>query len=151
MRFVLVDRLLSLERGRRVAASFAFPPHLELFEDHFPGQPVVPGTLLTEAMGQAAGWLLVASLEFRRWPLLTSVDQARFFRRVAPGDDIVTHATICAANGRNYDVHAEARVDGVRAARARLLFRAEDFHEAEHRLLEDWGRRTFARLGGEAL
>ena len=56
MRFVLVDRFLSVEPGRAATALKTFRPEDPVFADHFPGFPVVPGVLLTEAMGQTAGW-----------------------------------------------------------------------------------------------
>ena len=69
MRFVLVDRFLSVEPGRSATALKTFPPDDPVFDDHFPGLPVVPGVLLTEAMGQAAGWALAEPVTdiLRKW------------------------------------------------------------------------------------
>ena len=55
MRFVLLDRVISLEPGRSIHAVKTMPEDEELFLDHFPGFPVVPGVLLVEMMAQAAG------------------------------------------------------------------------------------------------
>ena len=90
MRFVLVDRLVELEPGKRAVARKTFHPDDEVFADHFPGFPVVPGVLITEAMGQTAGWLLIATLGFARFPLLTLIDSAKFRRLVVPGDEIAS-------------------------------------------------------------
>ena len=149
-RFVLVDSLESVEVGRRATGCVVFPRELEIFEDHFPGHPIVPGTLLTEAMGQTAGWLLACTLRFERWPLLATIDQAKFYRRVLPGESIVLDAVIQSSRADAFELQTEARVNGRRVARARLLFRAERFADAEPeaRALEQWARDTFARLTG---
>ena len=151
MRFVLVDRLLSVESGRRATACTVFPRDLEIFADHFPGRPIVPGTLLTEAMGQTAGWLLVSTLQFRQWPLLTTIDQAKFYRLVVPGAEIVIDAAMQSSRPEDFELQAEARVGGQRVARARFLFRADHLSadDPDARTLERWARQTFARLTGD--
>ena len=148
MRFVLVDRLLSVEPGKRATASMVFPPDLPIFADHFPGRPIVPGTLVTEAMGQTGGWLLVSTLGFRQWPLLTMIDQAKFYKFVLPGDELLMEATIQASRAEDFEVLAEARVDAQRVARARFLFRVEPLlREGDTtQALEEWARQTYARL-----
>ena len=60
MRFILVDRILEMIPGQRIKATKAVAMDEDFFQDHFPGFPVVPGVLLTEMMGQAAGKCLEA-------------------------------------------------------------------------------------------
>jgi 3-hydroxymyristoyl/3-hydroxydecanoyl-(acyl carrier protein) dehydratase len=62
MRFVMVDRILSMVPGKSIEAIKVMPPSEELFQDHFPGFPVVPGVLLTEMMAQASGKCLYAEV-----------------------------------------------------------------------------------------
>lgn len=149
MRFVLVDRLDHIDAGRSAAATMTFRPDLELFADHFPGQPVVPGTLLTEAMAQTAGWLIAASVEFARWPLLVLVDRARFHRLVAPGEPLALEADVRSAHGDAWEVMTRARRDGTTVAEARLLFQLFT-SEADPARMDAWGRATFRELGGDA-
>ena len=78
MRFVLVSRFLAVVPGRSASAVARFDPEDEFFADHFPGFPIVPGTLLTEAMGQAAGGMLVPVAGEGRWPLLAMIERAKF-------------------------------------------------------------------------
>jgi 3-hydroxyacyl-[acyl-carrier-protein] dehydratase len=151
VRFVLVDRLLAIDPGRGISAQTVFPGSLELFADHFPGRPVVPGTLLTEAMGQAAGWLLSSMCSFQRLPYLIAIDQAKFFKPVFPGEEITLRATIQSARDSDFEINADAHVGGVRVARARLLFRIESLIDGDDRPTERWARETFSRLGGNAL
>lgn len=152
MRFVLIDRLVEVEPGRRARAEKRFSAGEELFADHFPGLPVVPGVLLTEAMVQTGGWLLTVTLGDGRWPLPTMVEQAKFRRLVQPGELIQIEAELRGSRGDDHEITARASVDGTRVADARVLFHAFSFSPpaVDTRRLETWARETFARLGGPA-
>lgn len=151
MRFVLIDRFLELEPGRRAVARKVFRPEEEVFLDHFPGLPVVPGVLLTEAMGQTAGWLLASGYGFERWPLLVMVEKAKFRRLVRPGEELVLSATVARRGEDDFEARTEAGAGGERVADARLLFHVFDL-PADAPLRESlarWGRSTFASLRPE--
>ena len=153
MRFVLIDKLIELEVGRRAVARMTFLQDEDVFLDHFPGFAVVPGSLITEAMGQAAGWLLASTLEFTSWPLLTMIDHAKFRRLVVPGDELRITVDLRSARDRDFEVAASASVGDARVADARLLFHAFDFRLPDgdrHRFMA-WGREVFRQLGGEDL
>lgn len=124
MRFVLVDQFLSVEPGRGATALKTFPPEDPVFADHFPGLPVVPGVLLTEAMGQTAGWALATLLGPDRFPLLMMVERAKFRRLVRPGEEIRLEAELEETRGRTWAARTRASVGGERAAEARLVFHA---------------------------
>ena len=124
MRFVLVDRFLSVDVGRSATALKTFRPEDPVFEDHFPGFPVVPGVLLTEAMGQTAGWALAARLAPERFPLLLMVEKAKFRRFVRPGEEIRLEAEVDERRAGAWSARARASVRGERAAEARLVFHA---------------------------
>ena len=130
-----------------------FPPTHDVFVDHFPGKPVVPGTLLAEAMAQTAGWLIGASDGFERWPFLVMIDQAKFRRVVGPDQDLQFIAEIQSAHDGHYVVVAETTSRGERVANAKLIFQSFvlDLADDHHRRLADWARQTFAILGGTAL
>ena len=97
MRFILVDRILSLEPGVRVLAARRVPPDEELFQDHFPGFPVLPGVLLTEMMGQAAAKALDAERRPRGKAMLAKILSASLRQWVRPGDEVLLHAEITAS------------------------------------------------------
>lgn len=126
MRFVLIDGFVELEPGRRAVAVKRFSAHEDFLEDHFPGFPVVPGVLITEAMGQAAGWLLAASHDFSRWPLLTMIERAKFRRLVAPEQELRLTVFLEPARGDDVVARAEASVEAERVAEARLVFHLFD-------------------------
>ncbi len=153
MRFVLIDELLELEPGRRAVARKTFAPGDPVFADHFPGVAVVPGVLITEAMGQTGGWLLAATLQFSRWPLLAMIDRAKFRRLAMPGDEIRLEAELRSSRGDDFEMATQAFVSGERVAEARLVFHAVTFSlgDAEARRFEEWARTLFRDIGGEAL
>jgi 3-hydroxyacyl-[acyl-carrier-protein] dehydratase len=94
MRFLLVDRIISLDPGISVVAEKTLPSSEELFADHFPGFPVVPGVLLTEMLGQAAGKCLSAQRLPRGNAMLAEIRSAKFRQWVRPDEIITLHATI---------------------------------------------------------
>lgn len=148
VRFVLVDRFLFVEPGKRSVALKAFDAGEAFFEDHFPGFPVVPGVLLTEAIGQTAGWLIGSTLGPERWPLLVRVDRARFVRLVRPGEEILLEAEVTSVRGEDFETRGTAKVGGELAADARLLFHAFPRPpEAGPAGFDDWARGVAERTG----
>ena len=161
MRFVLLKEIHEIIPGETIVATQVFSPDDDYLADHFPGFPVIPGTLITEALSQAGGWLIAATLGFARWPLLNMVDKAKFRRFLRPGEELRITARLEAlrtgARGSQARIAAEGRVGDLRVAEARLLFHAFDPPD----LLEgDAGkgadliaftREVFRQLGGDKL
>jgi 3-hydroxyacyl-[acyl-carrier-protein] dehydratase len=150
LRFVLIDRLLELEPGRRAVARKTFDAGEEFLKDHFPGAPLVPGVLLTECMSQTAGWLLIATAGFDRWPLLVVIDGAKFRRPVRPGEELRVEATLVSSQPSDWAVRATVHAGEALCAEARLVFHAFD-DAALGAPMEPWARVAFAALGGERL
>ena len=94
MRFILVDTILELIPGQRIKATKTMAPDEDFFQDHFPGFPVVPGVLLTEMMGQAAGKCLEAEDRRRGRPMLAKILDASFRDWMRPGEIAVMYAEI---------------------------------------------------------
>lgn len=122
MRFLLVDSILALTPGVSIVAQRRVPDNEELFQDHFPGFPVMPGVLLTEMMAQAAGKCLAAQRLPRGVPMLAKILSASFRAWVRPGDAAVLHATIEANEERYATAECRLEVEGRVAAQARLMF-----------------------------
>ena len=122
MRFLLIDRIVKLDPGRAISAEKTLPASEELFRDHFPGFPVVPGVLLTEMMAQSAGKCLNAQRLPRGAAMLIEIRDARFRTWALPDQLITLEANI----ERNLDEVATARcqaaVAGRRICSAELLF-----------------------------
>jgi 3-hydroxyacyl-[acyl-carrier-protein] dehydratase len=121
MRFLLVDRVLHLEPGVAIEAETTLPAGAELFRDHFPGFPVVPGVLLTEMIGQAAARCLHAGNPDRGQAMLGEIRHARFRRWVRPDEVIHLTARVTRQAERYAIVQGEADVGGERACTVELL------------------------------
>ena len=122
MRFILVDRIHELEPGKRIVASKTMPANEELFRDHFPGFPVVPGVLLTEMMAQAAGRCLDAEGTHPGRAMLGKINGANFREWVRPDEEILLHATIVQNRPMYATAECFAEVGGKKVCSAELFF-----------------------------
>ena len=115
--FLLVDRILELEENRVVGLKNV-TINEPFFQGHFPGEPVMPGVLVLESMGQVAGMMIASrpGTEGDQLLILTSMEDVKFRRPVRPGDQLVTEAEMLKLRGRMGKVKAVARVDGELAA-----------------------------------
>lgn len=122
MRFILVDKILELEPGKRITATKVLPASEELFRDHFPGFPVVPGVLLTEMMAQAAGRCLDAEGTHPGRAMLGKINGASFHEWVKPDQAILLHATITQNRPTYATADCFAEVAGKKVCSAGLFF-----------------------------
>ncbi len=119
--FLLVDRIVEHDRGRVVTiknVSFNEP----FFAGHFPGNPVMPGVLIVEALAQSAAILALNEVARDPRPLfmLTGLDKVRFRRRVIPGDQLRMEVKILKFHRPLWRMQATARVGDELAAEAEL-------------------------------
>ena len=122
MRFILIDRIHELEAGKQIKASKILPAHEELFRDHFPGFPVVPGVLLTEMMAQAAGRCLDAEGTHPGRAMLGKITGASFREWVKPDQEIVLFAKITQNRATYATADCFAEVAGKKVCSAELFF-----------------------------
>ena len=88
--FQLIDRIVELNlEDKTIIVEAQVPQAHTIFEGHFPGFPIMPGVLLTEAMAQSSGWLLLGVTKFERMPFLAMVKEAKMrgFRQSRPAVD----------------------------------------------------------------
>ena len=88
--FLLIDRVLDLERRKRIVAIKNVTINEPFFVGHFPGLPIMPGVLIVEAIAQAGGALLLTEVEDRsdKVMMFTGIERAKFRRPVSPGDQL---------------------------------------------------------------
>jgi 3-hydroxyacyl-[acyl-carrier-protein] dehydratase len=92
---LLIDTVQELVPGARVVASFYVDPKREIFQGHFPGDPVLPGVYSVECMAQAADVLLLTMERYAgKTPLFLGIDQVRFERKILPGDTVEIRAAL---------------------------------------------------------
>ncbi len=122
--FLLVDRVVEFEAGKRVLCWKNVSANEEFFQGHFPSHPVMPGVLVIEALAQAGGilsHLTRGKCSEDNLSYLVKVDAAKFSRMVVPGDRLELEVTI-KREIRNMTMYAGiARVDGEQAACADIL------------------------------
>ena len=125
--FLMVDRVLELEPGKRAVGIKNVSANEEFFTGHYPGQPIMPGVLVLEAMAQLGGLLLSRELEHTgKVAVLLSLDRVKFRRPVTPGDQLVLEARARRVKSRTGHVHCTARVGESQVAEADIKFMMVD-------------------------
>lgn len=123
--FLLVDRVLEIEDGKKIRAIKNVTMNEPFFPGHFPGHPVMPGVLIVEAMAQVAALLSFKSMGVKpdenSVVLFAGIDKVRFKRQVIPGDQLVFEVEILQSKRNIYKYKGVARVDGQLAAEAELM------------------------------
>jgi 3-hydroxyacyl-[acyl-carrier-protein] dehydratase len=130
--FLLIDRVLELEEGKRLSAIKNVTINEPFFQGHFPGQPVMPGVLVLEAMAQATGLLAFTEMgeeHKSKLYLLVGIDKGRFRDQVRPGDQMVLNISM-KRSMRNIGIYqCEAVVDGAVVAEAEIMCSVQDRHK----------------------
>ncbi|AYH43155.1 3-hydroxyacyl-ACP dehydratase FabZ [Azoarcus sp. DN11] len=123
--FLLVDRVLELEEGKRILALKNVTMNEPFFPGHFPHHPVMPGVLIVEAMAQAAALLSFKTMGIKpdenSVVYFAGIDNVRFKRPVVPGDQLHFDVEITQGRRNIYKYKGVARVAGEIAAEAELM------------------------------
>ncbi|HTI83570.1 MAG TPA: 3-hydroxyacyl-ACP dehydratase FabZ family protein [Acetobacteraceae bacterium] len=126
--FQMVDRIAALDpEARTISAECTVPDASPVFEGHFPGHPLLPGALMIETIAQTGGWLILATLRFRRMPFLAQVKEAKMRAFVVPGQVLQTAARLL-HDGSGYAVVSGSITSGGRkVADAEITYRVVPF------------------------
>ena len=121
--FLLIDTVEELEIGVRAVGKKCVSGNEPFFAGHFPGNPVMPGVLIMEALAQVGAVALLSKEEFKgRTAYFAGIDKARFRDKVLPGDVLMLETTIIKQKGPIGIGKAVARVEGKVVAEAELTF-----------------------------
>jgi len=122
---LLVDRVLSMEKGKSIRALKNVTINEPFFTGHFPHRPVMPGVLMLEAMAQAAALLSFDTMgvtpDDKTVYYFAGIDAARFKRPVEPGDQLIMDVELIRAKSGIFKFKGVARVDGNIACEAELM------------------------------
>ena len=112
--FLLIDRVVEMERKTRIVAIKNVSVNEPHFVGHFPDYPIMPGVLQVEAMAQAGGALLLTEIPDREDKLMvfTGIEEARFRRPVLPGDQLRIEVTVVNWRSRAVKMAGVITVDG---------------------------------------
>jgi 3-hydroxyacyl-[acyl-carrier-protein] dehydratase len=123
--FLLVDRVLSLEKGKSIVAIKNVTINEPYFVGHFPHLPVMPGVLQIEALAQAAGILSFQTMDKKSDAnsiyYFVGIDEARFKRPVVPGDQLRLEVEITKMRAGVWKYSGRTLVDGQLACEAQLM------------------------------
>ena len=121
--FLLIDRIEEIIEGEKIVAVKNVTMNEPFFVGHYPGEPVMPGVLIVEAMAQAGAVAILSMNEFKgKTPYFGAIDKAKFRKKVVPGDTLRLEVTFTKLRGNAGIGKGVAYVDGKKVAEAELTF-----------------------------
>jgi len=121
--FLLVDRIIEIEEGKKAKGIKNVTMNEPFFQGHFPGNPVMPGVLIVEAMAQVGAVALLSKEEFKgKTPFFAGIDKVRFKKVVRPGDVLLIETELISLKGSIGKAKATAYVEGEVVCEGELLF-----------------------------
>ena len=121
--FLLIDRVEEIVEGEKIVAIKNVTMNEPFCVGHYPGEPVMPGVLIIEAMAQAGAVAILSMDEFKgKKPFFGAIDKAKFRKKVVPGDTLRLEVIFTKLRGNAGIGKGIAYVDGKKAAEAELTF-----------------------------
>jgi 3-hydroxyacyl-[acyl-carrier-protein] dehydratase len=129
--FLFVDEVLALAPGESARARLYVDPDAAFFAGHFPGNPILPGVIIVEALAQTGALAALAEPDSGgKLALFAGIERARFRRVVRPGEELVLETRLTRRRGPLGEGEGTATVDGAVACEAVLKFALVDAQEA---------------------
>lgn len=124
--FLLVDRIIEFKEGENAVGIKNVTMNEEFFTGHFPGNPVMPGVLIVEALAQTAAVFSFKSGVKGKAVYFMSIDKVKFRKPVLPGDQLRLEVKLLQTRGNVYKFEGKAVVDGKVAAEAEFTAMVSD-------------------------
>ena len=125
--FLLIDRVIEIDGSRRAVGIKNVTINEPFFQGHYPGDPIMPGVLIIEALSQIGGVLLSQELEHKgKVAILLSLDKVKFRRPVRPGDQLVLEVEAIRVRSNSGHIKGVATVDNELAVEAEIKFMLTD-------------------------
>ena len=125
--FLLVDKITEFEEGKRIKGIKNVTANEPQFTGHFPGNPIMPGVLITEALAQVGAVMLLSMPENKgKLGVFTGINGFKFRRQVVPGDTLVLEAELLTYRHGMGKAQVKATVDGQMAAGGEISFAVVD-------------------------
>src|ERR1700733_15091343 len=122
MRWIWIDRFLEFRSGKSARALKNLSLAEDYFADHFPGYPVMPGSLILEGLAQTGGILVGEANDFREKVVLAKIPSARFHRDVLAGDELIYEVDLVHLRAEGASVQGRVKVGDALVAEAEIFF-----------------------------
>ena len=125
--FLLIDKITEMEEGKTITGIKNVTVNEPFFQGHFPGNPIMPGVLITEALAQTGAVLLLSMPENKgKLGVFTGINNFKFRRQVVPGDTLTLTAELLVYRHGMGKANVKATVDGEVAAMGEISFAVLD-------------------------
>ncbi len=132
MQFILVDRIVELEPGRKIVAVKNLTLAEEYLAEHFPGFPVLPGVLMLEAITQASAWLIRVTEDYAHSiVVLKSAKALKYGSFVTPGRQLTIEAEFTKTRNGETEIRARGTVDGTSTVSGRVTMEAYNLRDRD--------------------